>query len=115
MQLPAKGFYEITGIAWSGRAPIARVEISTDGGRNWALAALQEPVLSKAHVRFRFPWVWDGREAVIQSRATDQTGYIQPTKAFLTRTEGFGHTYHYNGIQSWKIAADGSVTNVLNA
>lgn len=115
MQLPTKGFYEITGLAWSGRAPIERVEISTDGGKNWALAALQEPVLPKAHVRFRFPWMWDGREAVIQSRATDQTGYIQPTKAFLTRTEGVGHTYHYNGIQSWKIAADGSVTNVLNA
>ena len=115
IRLPAKGFYEITGIAWSGRAPIERVEISTDGGRNWALAALQEPRLSKAHVRFRFPWIWDGSETIIESRATDQTGYIQPTKAFLTRTEGMGHTYHYNGIQSWKIAADGSVTNVLNA
>jgi sulfane dehydrogenase subunit SoxC len=113
MQLPGKGFYEITGIAWSGRAPIERVEISTDGGKSWALALLQEPVLPKAHVRFRYPWQWDGTEAIIESRATDQTGYVQPTKAFLTTHEGVGPTYHYNGIQSWKIAADGRVSNVL--
>lgn len=114
MQLSGPGFYEVTGIAWSGRAPIERVEISTDSGKSWALASLQEPVLPKAHVRFRFPWHWDGRETVIESRATDQTGYVQPTKAFLIANEGVGPTYHYNGIQSWKIAADGSVSNVLN-
>ena len=79
------------------------------------MASLQEPVLPKAHVRFRFPWHWDGTEAIIESRATDQTGYVQPTKAFLTATEGVGPTYHYNGIQSWKVAADGSVSNVLQA
>ncbi len=60
MQLPGKGFYEISGIAWSGRAPIERVEITTDGGKSWSLASLQEPVLPKAHVRFRYPWHWDG-------------------------------------------------------
>jgi sulfane dehydrogenase subunit SoxC len=114
MQLPGRGFYEITGIAWSGRAPIERVEISTDGGKSWALAALQEPVLPKAHVRFRYPWHWDGSETIIESRATDQTGYVQPTKAFLIAHEGVGPTYHYNGIQSWKISPDGSVSNVLN-
>jgi len=103
MQLPGSGFYEITGIAWSGRAPIERVEISTNGGKTWALAALQEPILPKAHVRFRYPWLWDGSETIIESRATDQTGYVQPTKAFLTAHEGVGPTYHYNGIQSWKI------------
>jgi sulfane dehydrogenase subunit SoxC len=115
MRLPGKGFYEITGLAWSGRAPIERVEVTTDGGKSWNLASLQEPVLPKAHVRFRFPWHWDGTESVIESRATDQTGYVQPTKSFLTGTEGVGPTYHYNGIQSWKVAADGSVSNVLNA
>jgi sulfane dehydrogenase subunit SoxC len=115
MRLPGKGFYEITGLAWSGRAPIERVEVTTDGGKTWHLASLQEPVLPKAHVRFRFPWAWDGTEAIIESRATDQTGYVQPTKSFLTATEGVGPTYHYNGIQSWKVAADGSVSNVLNA
>ena len=114
MQLPGKGFYEISGIAWSGRAPIERVEITTDGGKTWSLASLQEPVLYKAHVRFRYPWHWDGTESIIESRATDQTGYVQPTKAFLTRMEGVGPTYHYNGIQSWKVSADGSVSNVLN-
>jgi sulfane dehydrogenase subunit SoxC len=114
MRLPGKGFYEITGLAWSGRAPIERVEVTTDGGKTWALASLQEPVLPKAYVRFRYPWHWNGGETVIESRATDQTGYIQPTKAFLTATEGVGPTYHYNGIQSWKISPDGSVVNVLN-
>jgi sulfane dehydrogenase subunit SoxC len=114
MRLPGRGFYEISGIAWSGRAPIDRVEITTDGGKTWGLASLQEPVLPKAHVRFRYPWHWDGSESIIESRASDQTGYVQPTKSFLTRTEGVGPTYHYNGIQSWKVAADGSVSNVLN-
>src|SRR5215469_10329879 len=115
MRLPGKGLYEITGIAWSGRAPIERVEISTDGGKTWTLAALQEPILPKAHVRFRYPWFWDGSETIIESRATDQTGYVQPTKAFLTAHEGVGPTYHYNGIQSWKISANGSVSNILAA
>lgn len=115
MALPGPGFYEVTGLAWSGRAPIRHVEVTTDGGKNWGLAALQEPVLPKAHVRFRFPWYWDGKETVIESRATDETGYLQPTKQFLMATEGVGPTYHYNGIQSWKIAADGSVSNVLMA
>jgi sulfane dehydrogenase subunit SoxC len=112
MKLPGAGFYEVTGLAWTGRGAIQRVEVSTDGGRTWALAALQEPVLAQAHTRFRFPWMWDGKDAVLQSRAVDTTGYVQPTKQFLVEKEGVGPTYHYNGIQSWKVAADGSVTNV---
>ncbi len=115
MKLPGAGFYEITGLAWSGRGAIQRVEISTDGGKTWALASLQEPVLPLAHTRFRFPWQWDGSDAVLQSRAVDETGYVQPTKQFLTAQEGVGPTYHYNGIQSWKVSADGSVENVYLA
>jgi sulfane dehydrogenase subunit SoxC len=79
MKLPGAGFYEITGLAWSGRGKIARVEISADGGKNWSLTALQEPVLPICQTRFRFPWLWDGTPSVIQSRATDETGYSQPT------------------------------------
>ncbi len=115
MKLPGAGFYEITGLAWTGRGAIQRVEISTDGGKSWALASLQEPVLPLAHTRFRFPWQWDGSDAVLQSRAVDETGYVQPTKQFLTAQEGVGPTYHYNGIQSWKVSADGSVENVYLA
>ncbi len=88
MKLPGAGFYEITGIAWTGRGAIQRVEISTDGGKSWGLASLQEPVLPLAHTRFRYPWQWDGSDAVLQSRAVDETGYVQPTKAFLDRTGG---------------------------
>jgi sulfane dehydrogenase subunit SoxC len=113
MRLPGPGFYEITGIAWTGRGKITRVEISTDGGATWQLAALQEPVLSMAHTRFRFPWHWDGQEALLESRATDETGYMQPTKAFLQSIRGTGPTYHYNGIQTWKVLADGSVENAI--
>ena len=113
MRLPGKGFYEISGIAWSGRAPDRAGGNHHRWRQELGLASLQEPVLPKAHVRFRYPWHWDGSEAIIESRATDQTGYVQPTKSFLTRTEGVGPTYHYNGIQSWKVAADGSVSNVL--
>jgi sulfane dehydrogenase subunit SoxC len=116
MRLPGPGFYEITGLAWSGRGKIARVEISTDGGKSWNLAALQDPVLAISQTRFRFPWVWDGTPAVIQSRATDETGYSQPTHQQLIAERGPLETgslfYHMNAIQSWGIAADGSVKNV---
>jgi len=116
MKLPGAGFYEITGLAWSGRGKIARVEISTDGGKTFNLASLQDPVLPICQTRFRFPWVWNGAPAVIQSRATDETGYAQPTHAQLIAERGPLESgplfYHMNAIQSWAIAADGSVKNV---
>ena len=116
MKLPGPGFYEVTGLAWSGRGKIARVEVSTDGGKTWYLAALQDPVLPICQTRFRFPWVWDGAAAVLQSRATDETGYTQPTHQQLIAERGPleapGMMYHMNAIQSWGVAADGSVKNV---
>ena len=116
MKLPGPGFYEVTGLAWSGRGKIARVEVSCDGGKTWNLAALQDPVLPICQTRFRFPWVWDGTAVVLQSRATDETGYTQPTHAQLIAERGPleapGMMYHMNAIQSWGIAADGSVKNV---
>jgi sulfane dehydrogenase subunit SoxC len=116
MKLPGMGFFEITGIAWSGRGRITRVEVSTDGGKSWADAHLQTPVLPVCHTRFRFPWLWGGNPAVLQSRATDETGYVQPTLQQLVAVRGLngplGSVYHLNAIQSWAIATDGSVTNV---
>jgi len=116
MKLPGPGFYEVSGLAWSGHGRIERVEVSTDGGKNWAIAGLQEPNLPISTVRFRFPWMWDGKEAILQSRAVDQTGYVQPTLKELVAIRGlsgpFGSIYHLNAIQSWAVAADGSVSNV---
>jgi sulfane dehydrogenase subunit SoxC len=111
-RLSGPGFYEITGLAWSGRGLVRRVEVSSDGGKTWRDAALQEPVLRLAHTRFRFPWRWDGREAVLQSRCTDETGYVQPTLADLVKVRGLNSHYFLNAIQNWKVAADGSVHNV---
>jgi sulfane dehydrogenase subunit SoxC len=111
-QLKSPGFYEITGLAWSGRGRIERVEVSTDGGATWSDAALQEPRLSLAFTRFRLPWRWPGGEAVLSSRATDETGYVQPTREALIATRGVNSMYHCNAIKPWKIAADGKVTNV---
>jgi len=110
-RLPGPGAYEVTGLAWSGRGRITRVEISTDGGTTWTDAALQEPVLPIAHTRFRWKWMWDGGEAALQSRCTDETGYVQPPRGALTAVRGFNSNYHNNGIQTWRVAADGSVTN----
>ena len=76
-----RGAVEIRGIGWTGSGKIRRVDVSTDGGRVWNAASLQEPVLSKAHTRFRYLWNWTGSEAVIMSRAVDETGYMQPTRA----------------------------------
>lgn len=109
----APGFREISGIAWSGRGKIAKVDVSVDGGRNWREAVLQEPVHSKMITRFRLPWRWDGAPAVLQSRAMDETGYVQPTRAQLIEARGLNSLYHYNGIQSWNVAASGEVTNVF--
>jgi sulfane dehydrogenase subunit SoxC len=111
-RLLGPGFYEIRGLAWSGRGLVRRVEVSMDGGKTWRDASLQEPVLPLAHTRFRLDWRWDGREAVLQSRCTDETGYVQPTLAELVMVRGLNSSYNNNAIQSWKVAADGSVHNV---
>src|SRR5581483_8391392 len=111
-----RGFHEITGLAWSGRGAIRRVEVSVGGGRSWRSAALEQPVLALCHTRFRLPWQWNGGEAVLQSRCIDETGYVQPSIAQLVAVRGLngptGSVYHLNGIQSWKVAADGAVTNL---
>ena len=118
MKLPGPGFYEITGLAWSGRGRIDSVEVSTDGGKSWQAARLQEPVLPQCHTRFRLPWRWNGQPAVLQSRCRDETGYLQPTLKQLIAVRGLaGHPlyasiYHNNAIQSWAVAADGTVSNV---
>ncbi len=106
------GFVEISGIAWTGNGKIKRVEVSTDGGKTWVDAVLEEPVLSRSLVRFRAPWVWDGKDAVIQSRATDETGYLQPTRDEIVEARGMNSQYHYHGVKPWAVKADGSVTNV---
>jgi sulfane dehydrogenase subunit SoxC len=104
------GWVEVNGIAWTGAGRIARVDVSTDGGRSWTPARLQEPVLPKAHTRFRHLWQWTGGEAVMMSRAVDETGYVQPTRAELLKLRGPGTTgYHLNPITGWIVRADGSV------
>ncbi len=107
-----KGFYNITGLAWSGRGAIKRVDVSVDGGRNWRTARLQTPVLSKALTRFNLDWVWDGKPAIIQSRAQDDTGYVQPTYRQLRAARGTRSIYHNNAIQSWLVQESGEVKNV---
>jgi sulfane dehydrogenase subunit SoxC len=111
-RLQGPGVYEIRGLAWSGRGFVRRVEISTNGGKTWREARLQAPVLRYAHTRFALDWRWDGRETVLQSRCTDETGYVQPTLAELVKVRGLNSVYHNNAIQSWKVLADGSVQNV---
>ena len=113
-RLETKGFLEITGIAWSGRGKISRVDVSVDDGKNWQEAQLQEPILNRALTRFRLPWRWNGEPTVIQSRATDETGYVQPTLAELIAVRGEDFYYHNNAIWPWRISADGEVSNAAN-
>jgi sulfane dehydrogenase subunit SoxC len=107
-----KGFYNITGLAWSGKGKIKKVDVSVDGGRNWRQARLETPVLSKAFSRFNIDWVWDGKPAIIQSRAVDETGYVQPTYKQLRAVRGTRSIYHNNAIQSWLVQENGEVKNV---
>jgi sulfane dehydrogenase subunit SoxC len=109
--LHGAGIYEMSGIAWSGRGAITSVEITTDGGSTWTPAELQSPVLPIAHTRFRWSWRWDGRDALIASRCTDESGYVQPTLPALVEARGVHSNYHNNSIQVWKVAADGTISN----
>ena len=115
------GFYEVSGVAYSATGRIAKVMVTADGGKTWAEAALQEPVLSKAFTRFRLPWKWDGGPAVLQSRAWDEAGNMQPTRAQIIAARGETKTVpsvtgfpsqHYNGPTSWSIATTGEVKHV---
>ena len=110
--LKGPGFYEISGMAWSGNGTIRQVEVSADGGKSWAPAVLSGPVLPKAVTRFRAPWRWDGGPAVLQSRATDDTGMVQPTRAQLVSERGPRGIFHYNAIASWRIDEKGEASNV---
>jgi sulfane dehydrogenase subunit SoxC len=111
-RLVGAGRYNITGLAWSGRGHIMRVDVSADGGRNWSSARLEAPVLSKCLTRFNLDWVWTGQPCVLQSRAVDSTGHVQPSITALRALRGSGSVHHNNAIQSWHIDASGEVLNV---
>ena len=121
-KMPGPGFHEITGLAWSGAGAVKRVEVSTDGGRTWKDAQLHDPIARKAHTRFSSPWNWDGNDAILQSRCTDETGTVQPTivevaKLWDADVDFFKKTQQvvgdFNAIQPWKVNRDGSVQNAL--
>ncbi|MCB1996340.1 MAG: molybdopterin-dependent oxidoreductase, partial [Rhodoferax sp.] len=107
-----KGFFNISGLAWSGRGKIRRVDVSVDGGRNWRTARLETPVLDRSLTRFNIDWVWDGKPALIQSRAIDETGYVQPTYGELRKVRGTRSIYHNHSIQTWLVQESGEVKNV---
>lgn len=110
-KLAGTGFHEISGLAWTGQGKISKVEVSVDGGESWGEAELQGPVMPVALTRFRFPWKWDGQPARLQSRATDETGYVQPTIQQLIDVRGKNSIYHMNGIKSWAVDKNGEVTS----
>lgn len=107
-----KGFYEIAGLAWSGRGRIAKVEVSADGGSTWAQAQLHGPVLDRAFTRFTIPWQWSGKKTTLMSRATDEQGHIQPMRRDWKRRYAMQSFHHYNAVQAWQVGTDGSVENV---
>jgi len=106
------GIYEIRGFAWSGKGKIAAVDVSADGGVTWQRAKLQDPVLPKALTRFTHEWRWDGKPALLQSRAVDETGFVQPAIAALRKVRGVNGIYNNNSIQTWQVKPDGSVHDV---
>jgi len=110
-RLTTQGYYPISGFAWSGRGSIRKVEVSSDGGASWQLARLDGPVRDRALTRFQADWHWQGAPAAILSRATDSTGYVQPTREALVAARGLNSQYHYNAIQQWRVEASGEVRN----
>jgi sulfane dehydrogenase subunit SoxC len=105
------GLYEVSGLAWSGSGRVTGVDVSADGGRSWRRAVLSAPVLSQSVTRFRIPWEWNGREAMLQSRATDDKGNVQETRAAWTAQYSPGNRFHNTMIQTWAVGADGSIRN----
>jgi sulfane dehydrogenase subunit SoxC len=112
MMLRGAGLYQISGIAWSGNGTVKKVEVSTDGGRAWKNVPLVEPVLPRALTRFRLSWKWDGTPAVLKSRATDDTGAMQPEREKFIAEHGHNAIFHYHAIQAWSVAANGEVKHV---
>jgi sulfane dehydrogenase subunit SoxC len=112
LKMTGPGLYEVSGIAWSGRGKIRKVEVSADGGQTWGEAALSAPVLAYALTRFRIPWKWNGAPAVLKSRATDEAGRVQPTRDELIAQHGANVLYHYHAIQAWRVESSGEVKNV---
>jgi sulfane dehydrogenase subunit SoxC len=110
--LKAKGRNIISGLAWSGRGKIARVDVTLDGGRNWREARIDGLILDRSLARFYVDFDWQGEELMIQSRAHDETGYVQPTKNELRKVRGVNSIYHNNGIQTWLVRANGETENV---
>ncbi len=110
--LLGRGYYAISGLAWSGRGKVRKVDVSVDGGRSWRPARLETPVLSKCLTRFNLDWTWDGKPALVQSRATDETGYVQPTYRQLRAVRGSRSIYHNNAVQTWLVTESGEVRNV---
>jgi sulfane dehydrogenase subunit SoxC len=110
--LRERGYRQVTGLAWSGRGRVKRVDVSVDGGRNWQTARLESPILPKALTRFRLDWGWQGQPALLQSRVIDETGYVQPSMPELRAVRGTRSIYHNNAIQTWRVAASGEVSNV---
>lgn len=110
--LKFKGRNVLSGLAWSGRGSIKRVDVSFDGGRNWQTARIDGPVLDKSLTRFYVDFEWSGQELLIQSRAMDSTGYVQPSKDELRKVRGVNSIYHNNGIQTWLVRSNGETENV---
>jgi len=118
-QLPGRGFYEISGLAWSGGGKVSRVEVSTDGGRSWVDAEIRGEPQSMAHTRFSLQWNWDGAACELQSRCTDEIGQVQPTRAQALQFWGSDAQQpsyvkgQDNSIQPWRVASDGSVPHAI--
>lgn len=111
-QINARGVYQVSGLAWSGSGRIHRVEISADGGSSWSDALLEEPVQDRHLTRFRSALHWQGQPVTLLSRATDDTGAVQPSRAAVVAGRASGAFYHVNAIQAWQIASSGAVSNV---
>lgn len=114
MQLQGPGLYEIQGFAWSGNGKVTAVDVTTDGGKSWQPAVLEEPVLDKCLTRFRYRWKWNGAPSKIASRAVDSTGYVQPTVADIAKVRALtGFVQHHNGVFPWSVSEKGEVANAI--
>lgn len=93
-----QGVTRIAGAAWSGEVPLAKVEVSTDGGRSWTAARLTSSNGRWAWQTWDFTWNATPGSYRVMARATDANGTSQPTEQ-----EWNPSGYLWNVIQTVKV------------
>jgi len=93
----APGSYTIRGAAWAGENPVAKVEVSINGGKDWSPANLDQAPQPYVWVLWSLPWDVKAPGAyTIIVRATDSQGAIQPSSRDSRRFDSYEQNWYHS-------------------